>query len=116
MLTLMEYVLLIPDSIARPLGRPAGLLVSDSGTIPRIEPNHTQAGLFTTMPLLHSTRHALLTLSGRGGGGQARQDWQELRRRRPAAAVVAAAAAVRRPLPLPSRRHQRLPHQQSFGV
>jgi hypothetical protein len=49
MLTLVEYVLLVPDSIARPPGRPAGLLASDSGTGPRIEPNHTKAlaGLFT---------------------------------------------------------------------
>ncbi len=49
MLTLVEYVLLVPDSIARPPGRPAGLLASDSGTGPRIEANHTQAlaGLFT---------------------------------------------------------------------
>ena len=42
MLTLVEYVLLVPASIARPQGRPAGLLASDSGTGPRIEPNHTQ--------------------------------------------------------------------------
>ncbi len=52
MLTLVEYVLLVPESIARPPGRPAGLLASDSGTSPRIEPklpNHTKAlaGLFT---------------------------------------------------------------------
>jgi hypothetical protein len=49
MLTLVEYVLLVPDSIARPPGRPAGLLASDSGTCPRIEANHTKAlaGLFT---------------------------------------------------------------------
>ena len=49
MLTLVEYVLLVPDSIARLTGRPAGLLASDSGTGPRIEPNHTKAlaGLFT---------------------------------------------------------------------
>ncbi len=49
MLTLVEYVLLVPDSIARPPGRPAGLLASDSGTGPCIEANHTQAlaGLFT---------------------------------------------------------------------
>ena len=48
-LTLVEYVLLVPASIARPLGRPAGLLASDSGTGPRIEANHTKAlaGLFT---------------------------------------------------------------------
>ncbi len=48
-LTLVEYVLLVPDSIARPPGRPAGLLASYSGTGPRIETNHTQAlaGLFT---------------------------------------------------------------------
>ncbi len=45
MLTLVEYVLLVPDSIARPPGRPAGLLASNSGTCPRIqvEPNHTRA-------------------------------------------------------------------------
>jgi hypothetical protein len=49
MLTLVEYVLLVPDSIARPQGRPACLLASDSGNSPRIEPNHTQtlAGLST---------------------------------------------------------------------
>ncbi len=49
MLTLMEYVLLVSDFIARLAGRPAGLLGNDSGTGPRIEPNHTQAlaGLFT---------------------------------------------------------------------
>jgi hypothetical protein len=48
-LTLVEYVLLVPASIARPPGRPAGLLASDSGTGPRIEANHTKAlaGLFT---------------------------------------------------------------------
>jgi hypothetical protein len=34
-------------------GRPAGLLASVSGTGPRIEPNHTQADLFTTVPLPH---------------------------------------------------------------
>ncbi len=51
MLTLVEYLLLVPDSIARPPGRPAGLLASYSGTGPRIEAlaNHTKAlaGLFT---------------------------------------------------------------------
>ncbi len=50
MLTLVEYLLWVPDSIiARPPASPAGLLASDSGTGPRIEPNHTQAlaGLFT---------------------------------------------------------------------
>ncbi len=49
MLTLVEYVLLVPDSIARPPGRQAGLLASDLGTSPHIEPNHTKAlaGLFT---------------------------------------------------------------------
>ena len=49
MLTLVEYVLLVPESIARPPGRPAGLLASDSGTGPRIDPNYTKAlaGLFT---------------------------------------------------------------------
>jgi hypothetical protein len=49
MLTLMENVLLVPDSIARPPGRPAGLLASDSGTGPRIESNYSKAlaGLFT---------------------------------------------------------------------
>ena len=49
MLTLVEYVLLVPASIARPPDRPASLLASVSGTGPRIEPNHTQAlaGLFT---------------------------------------------------------------------
>jgi hypothetical protein len=49
MLTLVEYLLWVPNSIARPPARPAGLLASDSGTGPRIEPNHTQAlaGLFT---------------------------------------------------------------------
>ncbi len=49
MLALVEYLLLVLDSIARPPGRPAGLLASDSGTSPRIEANHTKAlaGLFT---------------------------------------------------------------------
>jgi hypothetical protein len=49
MLTLVEYVLLVPDSIVRPPCRPAGLLASDSGTVPRIEANHIKAlaGLFT---------------------------------------------------------------------
>jgi hypothetical protein len=49
MLTLVESVLLVPDSSALPPGRPAGLLASYSGTCPCIEPNHTQAlaGLFT---------------------------------------------------------------------
>jgi hypothetical protein len=49
MLTLVKCVLLVPDSIACPPGRPAGLLASDAGTGPRIEPNHTEAlaGLFT---------------------------------------------------------------------
>ncbi len=49
MLTLVEYLLWVPDSFARPPARPAGLLASDSGTGPHIEPNHTQAlaGLFT---------------------------------------------------------------------
>jgi hypothetical protein len=49
MLTLVEYLLWVPNSIVRPPARPAGLLASDSGTGPRIEPNHTQAlaGLFT---------------------------------------------------------------------
>ncbi len=48
-LTLVEYVLLVPDSIARLPGRPASLLASYSGTCPRIEQNHTRAlaGLFT---------------------------------------------------------------------
>ncbi len=32
-----------PDSIERPPGCPAGLLASDSGTGPCIEPNHTKA-------------------------------------------------------------------------
>jgi hypothetical protein len=100
MLTLVEYVLLVPDSIARPPGRPACLLASDSGTCPRIEPNHTQAGLFTTVPLPHPPRHSLLMLSWLGGW----PDWQELRRWRPVSV-----AAVCRPLPLQSRRHQLLP-------
>ncbi len=49
MLTLVEYIVLVPDSIARPPGRPAGLLASDSGTSPRIEANHIKAlaGIFT---------------------------------------------------------------------
>ncbi len=62
MLTLVEYVLLVPDSIARPPGRPgpAGLLESDSGTGPRIEANHTKAlaGLFTA-----AWQHPCLCLS-----------------------------------------------------
>ncbi len=36
--SLVEYVLFVPDSIARLPGRPAGLRGSDSGTGPRIEP------------------------------------------------------------------------------
>ncbi len=48
MLTLVEYLLWVPDSIA---ARPASLLASNSGTSPSIEPNHTPsqalAGLFT---------------------------------------------------------------------
>ncbi len=52
MLTLVEYVVLVPDSIARLPGRPACLLASDSGTCPRIEPNHTQAlAVFSTAAL-----------------------------------------------------------------
>jgi hypothetical protein len=49
MLTLVEYLLWVPDSIARQPASPAGLLASDSGTGPRISPYHTQAlaGLFT---------------------------------------------------------------------
>jgi hypothetical protein len=45
----VEYVLLVPDTIALLPGRPAGLLESDSGTGPRINANHTKAlaGLFT---------------------------------------------------------------------
>ncbi len=48
-LTLVEYVLLVPDSIERQQGSPAGLLASYSGTGPRIESNQTKAlaGLFT---------------------------------------------------------------------
>ncbi len=47
MLTLVEYVLLVPDSIARPPGRPARLLASNA--CPCIEANNTKAlaGLFT---------------------------------------------------------------------
>jgi hypothetical protein len=67
MLTLVEYELLVSDSIARPPGRPAGLLAGDSGTDPRIEPNHTQAGLFTIKPFRQSKRHALFPPSWRGG-------------------------------------------------
>ena len=50
--TLAQYVPWVPDSITR-LPGPAGLLASDSGISPRIqvEPNHTQAGLFTIPPL-----------------------------------------------------------------
>jgi hypothetical protein len=49
MLTMVEYVLLVPDSIARQPGRPACLLAIDSDTGLHIEPNHTKAlaGLFT---------------------------------------------------------------------
>jgi hypothetical protein len=49
MLTLVEYLLWVPDSIARQPTRPAGLLASYSGNSPHIEPNHTKAlaGLFT---------------------------------------------------------------------
>ena len=106
--TLVEYVLLVPDSIARAPGRLAGLLASDSGTVPRIEPNLTQADLFTTKPLRQPNRHALLSPSWQGC---VCPDWQELCRRRPAVA-----AARLRLLQLPARRHQWLPQQQSFGV
>ncbi len=41
-LILGEYVLWVPDSIARQQGCPSGLLASDSGTGPRIELNHIQ--------------------------------------------------------------------------
>jgi hypothetical protein len=68
MLTLVEYILLVPDSIARPPGRPAGLLVSDSVTDPYIEPNSTQAGLFTIKPFSQPKHHALFPPSWRGGG------------------------------------------------
>ncbi len=43
MLTLVEYEMLVPDSIARLPDRPADLLASDSGTGSRIEANHTKA-------------------------------------------------------------------------
>ncbi len=47
-LTLAEYILWVPDSIAR-LPGPAAVLASNSGTGPYIEPNHRKAlaGLFT---------------------------------------------------------------------
>jgi hypothetical protein len=60
MLTLVEYILSVPDSIARPPGRPTGLLASNSGTSPHIEPNHTRAlaGLFTA-----AWQHSCQTMS-----------------------------------------------------
>jgi hypothetical protein len=73
MLTLVEYLLFasVPDSIARPpgTGSPAGLLASasDSGTDPCIEPNSTQAGLFTIKPFRQPKRHALFPPSWQGG-------------------------------------------------
>ncbi len=114
-LTLVEYVLLVPDSIARPQGRPACLLASDLGTGPRIESNHThwQAGLLTTAPLRHPTRDPPRAFGAFLAGGL--QDWQDLRRRRP--------AVVRHcPLQLQALhwqaagRRQRPPPQQSLCV
>jgi hypothetical protein len=60
MLTRVAYGFSVPDSIVRPLGSPAGLLVSDSGTGPHIEPNYTKAltGLFTA-----AWQHPCLCLS-----------------------------------------------------
>ncbi len=81
-LTLVEYVLWVLDSIVRLPGRPAGLLASDSGTGPRIESNHTywQADLLTTAPLRHPTRDPSRAFGAFLAGGL--PDWQELRRRR----------------------------------
>jgi hypothetical protein len=53
MLTLMEYALLVADSIALPLGSPASLIASDSGTGQRIEPNHTELKHWQVYSLLH---------------------------------------------------------------
>ncbi len=67
-LTLANYILWVPDSIARLQGPlPASLLASDSGTGPVIEPNQTKAltGLFTAAwqhPCLHSCQWALVLL------------------------------------------------------
>ncbi len=44
---------LVPDSIARQQGSPAGLLASDSGTNPRIEPNHTKQVQVYSLRLLN---------------------------------------------------------------
>ncbi len=57
-------VLRVPDSIALLLG-PAGLLTSDSGTRPHIEPNHTKANLLTTPASNHPILHALFLVSWR---------------------------------------------------
>jgi hypothetical protein len=46
-LTSSQYILGVPDSFVR-LPGPAGLLASNSGSSPRIEPNQTKTGLFTT--------------------------------------------------------------------
>ncbi len=56
-----EYVLSVPDSIARPPGRPAGLLASDLGAGPRIEPNYTR--------FIHCCLAAPLSVPERLGGG-----------------------------------------------
>jgi hypothetical protein len=64
-LTEAEYVLRVPDSISCLPGQ-ACLLAKDSGTRLPIEPNHTQEGLFTSTPLKHPTRHALLLVSWLG--------------------------------------------------
>ncbi len=65
-LILTEYVLWSPDSNVLVPG-PAGLLASNSGTAPHIEPNHTQAGLFNTAPLYHWLPFSLLLLGKCGG-------------------------------------------------
>jgi hypothetical protein len=72
---MVEYILWVPDSIARPPGSTAGLLASNSGTSPHIEPNHnyhTQAGLFTPHQTLHTPLFPFL--GSRGG------EWVELGR------------------------------------
>jgi hypothetical protein len=94
MLTLVKYLLVlwVPDSIARPPGpgRPAGLLASDSGTGPRIEPNlnHTKAlaGLF-----IAAWQHPCQCLSA---WARALAAWWGIQLRRVSFIRLAAAAAM----------------------
>jgi hypothetical protein len=69
MLTLVEYVLLVPDSIARLPGSPAGLLVSYSGTGPRIEPTHTALNHWQVYSLCLATPLSVPERLGAGAGG-----------------------------------------------